>query len=924
MTSNDIVERVVVDENGNEVQLPIASTTAPGIAKFDPNDFAVDENGNVQSLQKIGAVQYIGKPTPTSAETCTWELQEGSAAPLNQVRQGQLVMSTLDVESDYGNIHSGDVFQIQSVAGNIQTNMERLFSIAGAPGPQGERGEQGEKGEKGQTGGVGPVGPKGPQGEIGLDALQCTVQYTATSASIPASLNLQTSQFNRSPAAQDVFDLMIKTTDNRVYACKCVVSIVTGTTANCLVTSYMNIKGEKGDKGDPGEKGNDGDRGPKGDKGDPGVSGNSFEIVGQVDQSSQLPIASAINLGQAYFVGTEEPRDVWACVEYNNTIQWINQGKLQGPQGPQGEQGDKGDQGDPGEKGDQGDPGEPGLPGQTGLTALSRIGASMTSEPTVGNTYNFGSQSNFSRIPVVGDYFTCPWLVASSGRSWLITAQVTESTPIQVNATVNSITETTGEQGAGYLAKQGKIDNEKVYNGWQKIGTVHYADLAVYQDYSCIILVNGIFRGSIGGNGNPKSGAIEIEYRKYNNINPGDTHIGILFGDLEPNNFCFNILSNFDMEIWMNVTAAENLKCTFEILSEQLSNKQNCNIFDFDCVTQSASAPSGAVYAVNRNNAAKVENALTIIKDGVSTVYDGSEAKTVEITENGGITVIEIPANESGTLTSEQLQQVKNNPQNTVLRRTVSPEMNEIYCFDSVSMTQGADSAYTFRNVTSMAQNSLTLQAISVNLRSGLWVYSSVQTSAGGGGGSGIIIVTIPQDGVSTNPVMSGTIELASPENTVIKIYNGEDNDGARYTYSILTSFDENASGDVPEYVYSGEDYIVTCTKSNGNTYNYTLTGGGSGGTQWYIHTITNVTSNPGNIIYIVSPEAAQYTGIGLLFTAVCVYGGQYRSARGDTIGTIFASQYDGQYNFAVFNGSSFLAIGVSSSKTYNDTVTPL
>lgn len=243
--------------------------------------------------------------------------------------------------------------------------------------------------------------------------------------------------------------------------------------------------------------------------------------------------------------------------------------------------------------------------------------------------------------------------------------------------------------------------------------------------------------------------------------------------------------------------------------------------------------------------AAKVENALTIIKDGVSTVYDGSEAKTVEITENGGITVIEIPANESDTLTSEQLQQVKNNPQNTVLRRTVSPEMNEIYCFDSVSMTQGADSAYTFRNVTSMAQNSLTLQAISVNLSSGLWVYSSVQTSAGGGGGSGITIVTIPQDGVSTNPVMSGTIELASPENTVIKIYNGEDNDGARYTYSILTSFDENASGDVPEYVYSGEDYIVTCTKSNGNTYNYTLTetptpsGGSGGGTQLYRHSFT-------------------------------------------------------------------------------------
>lgn len=158
--------------------------------------------------------------------------------------------------------------------------------------------------------------------------------------------------------------------------------------------------------------------------------------------------------------------------------------------------------------------------------------------------------------------------------------------------------------GAGYLAKQEKINNEEAYTGWQKIGTVHYADLIYYQVYSCIMLVNGIFRGSAASGGNPKSGAIEIEYRKYNNAAPGDTHIGVLFGDLDSNNFCYNILSNFDMEIWMNVTAVEGVRATFEIVSEQLSNEQNCNIFDFDCVTQSATAPEGAVYAVNRNMAA--------------------------------------------------------------------------------------------------------------------------------------------------------------------------------------------------------------------------------------------------------------------------------------------------------------------------------
>lgn len=476
--------------------------------------------------------------------------------------------------------------------------------------------------------------------------------------------------------------------------------------------------------------------------------------------------------------------------------------------------------------------------------------------------------------------------------------------------------------GAGYLQHQGISSVSSSTIGWYKVGTTSASKIVSGNgSVSVIFLVNGVYQ--IENTATPtRSGLLELDVTKLNGNFTAFT-ISVLGGALDPEQF-FGVLENNVVTLyWRNVSTYG--KVDFTILTQQDETLGNwSDLFEFDIAFYGATAPSGAVYAVNRNVAAKVENALTIIKDGVSTVYDGSEAKTVEITENGGITVIEIPANDSGTLTSEQLQQVKNNPQNTVLRRTVSPERNEIYCFDAVSMSQGADSAYTFRNVTSMAQDSLTLQAISVNLGSGLWTYSSVQTSAGGGG-SGIAIVTIPQDGVSTNPAMSGTIELASPENTVIKIYNGEDNDGARYTYSILTSFDENASGDVPEYVYSGEDYIVTCTKSNGNTYNYTLTEtSGGGGTQLYRHTITNVTSNVSDIIYIVSPEAAQYTGIGLLFTAVCYYGGQYQNARGDTVGTIVASQYGGQYNFAVFNGSSFLAISVSDSKTYNDTVTPL
>ena len=156
--------------------------------------------------------------------------------------------------------------------------------------------------------------------------------------------------------------------------------------------------------------------------------------------------------------------------------------------------------------------------------------------------------------------------------------------------------------GAGYLAKQGNIKNDATYTGWQKIGTIYHADVVTYQDYSCIMVVNGIFRGTLARATAPKSGLIEIEYRKYND-GYGDTRVGVLCGDISPNNLYWVITDSNDMEIWIDVTDSESVNYTFEIISEQLSSVQNCNIFDFDCTTQSATLPTGkaAGYGVCRN-----------------------------------------------------------------------------------------------------------------------------------------------------------------------------------------------------------------------------------------------------------------------------------------------------------------------------------
>ena len=131
------------------------------------------------------------------------------------------------------------------------------------------------------------------------------------------------------------------------------------------VQGEQGIQGEVGPQGERGERGPQGVQGLQGVSGLPGANGRSYSINGQVDSVDQLPVPSATYLGEAYFVGTAEPREVYACVEYNGALSWENQGALQGPAGPQGPQGVQGEQGIQGEVGPKGDSGEYGVFTQT-------------------------------------------------------------------------------------------------------------------------------------------------------------------------------------------------------------------------------------------------------------------------------------------------------------------------------------------------------------------------------------------------------------------------------------------------------------------------------------------------------------------------------------------------------------------------------
>ena len=579
MTEYDSVE--LAEENDSQ-QIPIANASGTaGIATFDPNDFTVDQNtGLVKALQKVGNVQYIGIPTPTSAATCIWTLDEASAAPINQVRVGQLVMAKSAVSNRYGTVDIGDVFKITSTAGQIQTTMVREFSlrgargeqgIQGATGPQGAQGPQGiqgevgpkgdsiylvegivadtkipeiggvvtvsqivpagfanndlivlqvsyngksylcngiiqdaglltvkytavalTKGDKGEQGDIGPVGPQGPQGEQGEAGIVLTVNEIVNIAgtSMPGSVTIDLSKFNREPVQNEVFSANIRFDNSKVYVAVLTVSTVTVSNALCTIGSYTEITGPQGIQGNVGPQGIQGEAGPQGvqgvqgipgvagpqgptgatgaqgPKGDPGENGTSFQIVEHVNSASDLPSPAAIYLGQAFSVGSAIPYDIYVCEQSGDSLAWINQGTIQGPQGPKGDTGDTGPQGPQGirgeqgpqgirgEQGPQGIQGEQGEQGPTGATGArgpqgpkGDTGAPIyaatsvqAKTPTVNTQLLIDgtiSPSGFTQGSIV--QFMCN----QSGRSWMCLGTITSGKTVTVNVAI----ETTGEQG---------------------------------------------------------------------------------------------------------------------------------------------------------------------------------------------------------------------------------------------------------------------------------------------------------------------------------------------------------------------------------------------------------------------------------------------------------------------------------------------
>jgi hypothetical protein len=190
--------------------------------------------------------------------------------------------------------------------------------------------------------------------------------------------------------------------------------------ANGTPEDFINsLKGEKGDQGIQGPQGiqgevgpqgpvgPQGERGPQGEmgpRGEKGADGTSIRIVGVLNSMDEIDSIVGEQVGDCYIV--EENGHL---IVFNGEDNFVDVGKLTGPQGPKGDRGEQGEKGDPflyedftkeqlaalvgpmgpqgpagekgadgiigkdGEKGEKGDQGEQGPKGEDGYTPVKGV-----------------------------------------------------------------------------------------------------------------------------------------------------------------------------------------------------------------------------------------------------------------------------------------------------------------------------------------------------------------------------------------------------------------------------------------------------------------------------------------------------------------------------------------------------------------------
>lgn len=193
------------------------------------------------------------------------------------------------------------------------------------------------------------------------------------------------------------------------------------------------------------------------------------------------------------------------------------------------------------------------------------------------------------------------------------------------------------------LAKTATVatTNNSAQYGWWRFASLPFSTLIAItgtSSYSAILLVNSINPAGIDNTNAIQSGLIELELRldggEPTGINTNDV-MKVLCGGLSPDLFCCTV-SDTEIEFYVYLNAAYNRR-NFTVLDEVYYNGEHIDALEFESTFVSATAPSGAIYAVNRNNAAYDGEGNEIATKYVTT--DTSQTVTGQKTFNAPVNI---------------------------------------------------------------------------------------------------------------------------------------------------------------------------------------------------------------------------------------------------------------------------------------------
>lgn len=368
MAEYDVVENLLEGEPTGGVTIPDASTTAKGIAQFNPDDFTVEaETAKVSALQKVGIPQYIGSVVNITGNEIAVQLSTNSTKPVAQASLRDFVLISSDYKDDTNSVAAGGVYKIIRISQDniVYTSTSPSFSIKGPQGIQGPVGPIGPTGPKGAMGPKGEPGTNGTDGVDGINGTDGSVWFT-TSNTLSGTADVPKTSLTgpREPETGD-FVMSQNVNTNGVYG-----YVENVLTDNVRVVYIGSLRGPQGAQGPAGE------RGPKGEQGEAGVANinpkgtwNNVTVYSMND--------TAVYSGNGYISKVDNNKGVTPGTDESFWVLFATQGAQGptgpagptgpvGPQGPQGSQGIQGIQGVAGPKGNQGDIGPVGPQGEQG------------------------------------------------------------------------------------------------------------------------------------------------------------------------------------------------------------------------------------------------------------------------------------------------------------------------------------------------------------------------------------------------------------------------------------------------------------------------------------------------------------------------------------------------------------------------------